>query len=151
VFDIGGAVFLGAPEGYGYPGRPFRWTDLDAFTQGYVEQVLKTVWLSLDRATLDGMSLTGQCMAFSDLSPEALAAILRDCAEAQSKMGAAYGKHSSEGAAFWANRQTGWYASFPPLSAYLGDDGKVYLRPDADTSGASVTDPGMNTDQPSEP
>jgi hypothetical protein len=38
----------------------------------------------------------------------------------------------------------------PAISRLRATIAKALGRPDADTSGASVTDPGMNTDQPSE-
>lgn len=65
---------------------------------------------------------------FSDLAPETLAAILRDCEAFLKTPGQS--NRDGDGRSFWALRQKGLYAhiGFPPLNPYLGDDGKVYLR-----------------------
>lgn len=110
-----------------------RWSDLDPFTQGYVEKVL---W-----AAGGQISPTRLYLGFSDLAPETLARIVEDCARFRS-----YGEHEGfkccddtgeHGRQFWEKRNwRPWPAhaavyerdGFPPLTAYLGDDGKVYLR-----------------------
>lgn len=61
----------------------YRWPDLSPFAQGYVEALLRDAWdqgvVILDRWG-DGEDDTDQNRpGFSDLSPEALALILRDC------------------------------------------------------------------------
>lgn len=97
-------------------------SDLDPFTQGYVEALLSG-WIKSGEFGDEGSDTFGS-YDFSDLAPEALAAILRDCA-------AQGDNHASteSGKAFWAYRQAGKYPwAFPPLTPYLGDDGRVYLR-----------------------
>jgi hypothetical protein len=61
----------------------------------------------------------------ADLAPEALAAIMRDCATAQTGWpGPKY--HQNDGGFFWWQRQVGGYPrTNPPLTPYVGDDGKV--------------------------
>lgn len=92
----------------------YLWPDLSPFMQGYVEALLRA---------------TGS--AFSDLSPEALALILRDC-EANREALAAIGIHgpgtAQSGADFWRLRNTCKMTTFPPLVPFLADDGRVHLR-----------------------
>jgi hypothetical protein len=68
-------------------------------------------------------------LAFSDLVPETLARIMEDCA-ALHKM---WPSHQSigHGGAFWKERHR--YGSvisqhFPPLTVYIGDDGKIRFQ-----------------------
>lgn len=109
------------------------WADLGAFTQGYVEGVKQ--WRRLlayrippqERVEGEG-DLDFHDWTFSDLAPEALAMILRDCAAAQHPA-PGVGRYTVEaGRRFWAARQAGQWKAFPPLAVYLGDDGKVRLR-----------------------
>lgn len=64
---------------------------------------------------------------FSDLSPEALARILKDC-EAILATGWGQQATSEDGARTWEARQRGSFRDFPPSIPYLADDGKVHLR-----------------------
>lgn len=72
---------------------------------------------------------------FSDLSPEALAMILADCAAIQAPdlRGTLNTPDAQRlgGMNFWAERRDdNWtVAGFPPLTVTLGHDGKVHLTP----------------------
>jgi hypothetical protein len=96
------------------------WSDLDPFTQGYVEAVLQP------REALY-YSLTDRFAGFSDLAPKTLARIVEDCAEIKDAE-----PHEiwtkEDGEAFWRDRNDGCHLGVQPLTAYLGDDAKVYLR-----------------------
>lgn len=114
----------------------YRWSDLDAFTQGYVEAMFLT---SGDPPGSFNGSENGEdddltaVRGFADLAPETLAAILKDCADYTSRP---FGTKditdlrpdSTAGGRFWRKRQERFYDAFPPLTPYLGDDGRVYLR-----------------------
>jgi hypothetical protein len=94
------------------------WSDLDPFTQGYVEALFLSIpeQLDVERACWK------ERPKFSDLAPEALASILAVCAGSGPRMGRA------EGAAFWCDRQSHkLWPVYPPLTLDLGDDGKVHL------------------------
>jgi|SRR6185312_6992959 len=120
-FDTSGEVNIGPgnwPDGR--RGRTatvtFSFPDLSPFVQGYVEAMLTDVdlvgqWLD----TVDKF----RAPAFSDLAPETLARIMEDCERVS---------HYLRGGEFWKWRQAGKLFDFPPLTPYLGDDGKVYLR-----------------------
>lgn len=101
-----------------------RWADLDAFTQGYVEALFAGGIVDITAE-----DIRNGTYRFSDLAPETLAAILKDCAAFIAAWPDFTPDHSS-GGAFWRVRQLGSdlrVKSFPPLTSYLGDDGKVYL------------------------
>lgn len=76
---------------------------------------------------------SGQPLRFSDLSPEALALILEDCANFENfSSGLGFKTGEVEGRRFWIGRANGqltgaWAAAFPPLRVYLDDAGKVRL------------------------
>lgn len=58
------------------------------------------------------------------LAPEALEAILKDCAAFRRQ----YVLPWYDGAEFWGERQSGHYSPFfPPLTVSLGDDGRIHL------------------------
>jgi hypothetical protein len=139
--------------------EPFnmRWTDLDAFTQGYIEALFFTENdYGGDDESFDpenGSALPHDA-AFADLAPEALLAILKDCAAFQ-----ANGKwkawdanrvdcpdvaqdgrdfwytRNGHGCGFWDGDYPEPYATelsnlaggFGEVNAYLGDDGKIYI------------------------
>lgn len=63
---------------------------------------------------------------FSDLAPETLARIMEDCERFADLHGNATTAQTA--AIFWRNRQAGGYPSFPPLTPFLGDDGKVRFQ-----------------------
>ena len=126
--------------------RPTRWSALDPFMQGYVGGASVSTgpivkcrsygcngrgYVSENNRSdnpCKGCGTTGkQPFAFSDLAPETLARIVEDCATRMAerpRLGS-----EKDGEHFWRARQRGtWEATFPPLTVYLGDDGKVYLR-----------------------
>lgn len=67
--------------------------------------------------------------AFSDLSPEALALILRDC-ERLKTIYPTWADRVMAGRDFYEERQRGEWVKFgfPPITPYLSDDGKACLR-----------------------
>lgn len=108
----------------------YRWRDLDPFTQGYVEALFQSVVPVYDAGATVEMCMW-EAKGFSDLAPETLAAILKDCARFTELFGEwplhDHGKH------FWIGRQKDKHPDFPPLTPTLSEDGKIYLRssPDA--------------------
>lgn len=115
TLDTSGEIVLPYPHLHPEP-RGYRWSDLDPFTQGYVE----ALFVSEQNDRGHGIS------CFSDLSPEALAMILADCAEAQSSPPPWLWPVTGE--EFWRARNVVSSIRFPPLTASLGDDGKVRLE-----------------------
>lgn len=125
TLDTSGAVMLA-------PG--FIWSDLDPFTQGYIEALLREGSAAVhtereqqgrERSRFD------RDLGFSDLAPETLAAILTDCARRKTQLapkGSTLFTEAERGRLFWEDRQVALVAAFPSLTPYLGDDGKVYLR-----------------------
>lgn len=116
----------GDRHGYDGPNR-ISWSDLDAFTQGYVEAMLRDRYLR-DKiggaiATLRTPDLDVEPHAFRDLAPETLARIIADCERTESEP--TTGEMRAEGAAFWKLRNACDYVGFPPLTVQLGEDGKV--------------------------
>lgn len=112
--------------------QSYRWSDLYPFTQGYTEAAARAFWLwLLCGSGGHSEAHAAEIVAFRNWAPETLAAILRDCAAAQE---AGWRSVSGDdafslGKAFWTTRQLSRADAFPPLTPYLGDDGKVYLRP----------------------
>lgn len=106
------------------------WTDLDPFTQGYVEALL--AFAASGPAIPHGWYVDpNEARArFRDLAPETLQRILTDCAARLAQATPPYPNTREEGARTWIRRQAGKLKlhGFPPLTPYLGDDGKVYLR-----------------------
>lgn len=125
TLDTSGAVALPEPARVGVATLPnIVWPDLDAFTQGYVEALLKSVG---DLTCRIGW---GQLVVrFSDLAPETRAAILKDCTAWVERYPHLRDSRFA-GDDFWRSRQRGYWIAqaFRPLTATLGDDGKVYLR-----------------------
>jgi hypothetical protein len=135
-FDTSGVIYV--PSHHGGTVR-FGWGGLTPFEQGYVEAMFAEWWsglekdrLLLSKANVVGTNdhvaglqrIQGACR-FSDLAPETLARIREDCGRYKMERLQA----REDGARFWAvrNDSTGC-EGFPPLTPYLGDDGKVYLR-----------------------
>jgi hypothetical protein len=129
---------------YGSPGciidagRSFLlWSDLSpfAFVQGCGEAMARALY---ERLVSDGMDPTkaAEAVAFRKWAPETLARIMEDCARPQNfAAGLRIKTGSPEGRNFWTARQSGqltgaWGAALPPLTPYVGGDGKVYLRED---------------------
>lgn len=103
-----------------------RWGALDAFTQGYIEALFGWARENVDLETARWRDNLG----FSDLAPETLARIMADCEKRKAAIGPAF-KTVWLGREFWEMRQRAAFAGgtsdWPPLTAQLGDDGKVRL------------------------
>lgn len=148
TLDTSGEVILPASFVWERHGSPIiRFSDLDPFTQGYVEALLTPnphavrdlSWRPScpqcveSRFTCDAHHKTYP--RFADLAPETLATTLRDCAQRQGKhpqilqgYNLRWNGTAERGEGFWKERQAGREPYFPPLTPYLGDDGKVYLK-----------------------
>lgn len=119
------------------------WSDLSHFEQGYVEALFgdgptgscwRTELSRVAMARIRSSTPRDRIIAFSDLHPETLAAIRKDCAA----FGARYKRSDTKarGAEFWRHRQRGFYGVagnrgrpvFPPLTPFLDDEGRVRLR-----------------------
>jgi hypothetical protein len=113
-----------------------RWSDLTPFCQGYVEALFAALRTGDIGHWPDHLAAK---IGFKYLAPETLARIIDDCG-AMRATGQALPDHYV-GEMFWRRRQAGdWKVAqraagglgpvpaFPPLTPYLGDDGKVYLR-----------------------
>lgn len=123
TFDTSGGVFVTATPAEG-DRMGYRWSDLSAFTQGYVEAMMATANETLSYNPKHPFRANG----FSDLAPETLARIIADCEgflSVQEPSSAAFRASAETGGIFWRNRQAGGYPTFPPLTVQLGDDGKV--------------------------
>jgi hypothetical protein len=109
------------------------WSDLSPFVQGYVEALARE-WPRLD---LPDRRMGAFRWGFRHLAPETLARIMDDC----ETWAAQWDKHrnanipiadlrqsAKEGEGFWSLRQRNKLALFPPLTVYLGDDGKIYFK-----------------------
>jgi hypothetical protein len=113
------------------------WSDLDPFTQGYIEALFASEQAELwegagyKPARPDDPRVNEQ-WGFPDLAPETLARIVEDCAKWRREWSPS-GEltKAQQGDYLWRLRQAdkGSRAiGFPPLTAYLGDDGKVHLK-----------------------
>jgi hypothetical protein len=157
TLDTSGAVSLPAPLNYvgALQDSLVLWSDLTPFQQGYVEAQAATLALCPGvahgghRAPTEadgGVFPCSRCgvpivtkggantpvLRFDMWAPETLAAILRDC-EARMADQPRLGDKARDGTLFWADRQAGFACTgdgepIPPLTPYLGDDGRVYLR-----------------------
>lgn len=96
--------------------RIVQWSDLDRFTQGYVEALMGSP------LTLRGP--LPKWPGFSDLAPETLARIMEDCATYLRTRIPPFQGHDN-GAWVWTERQVGHLPDLPPLTVILCDDGKV--------------------------
>lgn len=136
TLDTSGTITLAHPV---YGGR-YSWPDLSPFEQGYVEAVFaSSPSLDLEFAArcIENPERHFRHIGFSDLAPETLAAIRKDCAEAgRDHLIVGNGRYEPEvmrqiGRQFWSERQRGFLGGetpqFPPLTVTLGDDGKVRL------------------------
>lgn len=106
----------------------YLWTDLDPFTQGYIEAALAEFRQRQERRFHENPAFIGQSMpaqrGFSDLAPETLARIIADCEAYVAARGI---ENRCDGAWFWKGRQSKSVKGFPPMTVSLGDDGEVYL------------------------
>lgn len=172
-FDTSGTVWLLADRAPGATfayDKPVEWSDLDDFTQGYIE----ALFAGCHTRPAGGNSVAEEAdydgFAFSDLAPETVARIIADCAAFQtfpigedpflrdaprSDIAIQHwlkqrGTEAAAGAALWAYRSgnkdaflktsprvisivvlpklEGAAKTFPPLTPYLADDGKVRFR-----------------------
>lgn len=154
TLDTSGAVVMGAADhnyeagayrvcrrcgGEPHPpaGEPrlIRWSDLSPFAQGYAEALFASQARKWGNRLLPMFFVPGRDDGemidrhFSDLSPEALALILRDCeAFRAGEGGEPDDVKRLKGGLFWTYRQRGEYAHFPPQTPYLSDDGRVCLK-----------------------
>jgi hypothetical protein len=118
TLDTSGAVVDARPA---YQPR-LLWKHLSPFTQGYIEALIQDIeWPD----PAEGFGPSSAIVRFSDLAPEALALILKDCADVRRRH-----DRLTDGGAFWRERKTQDWPQFPPLTPYLSGDGKVHLRPD---------------------
>jgi hypothetical protein len=130
--DTSGAVEI--PNSGGQVRRGWLWSDLSPFEQGYVEGMLG----ELDRSKVcwtDGIGHVSP--QFSDLAPETLEAIRKDCA-AYTRFDPFGLDYPKDGARFYHLRQTGHFPSYPPLTVSLGGDGKVRLLSDKPHQGSAA-------------
>lgn len=108
----------------------WRWDDLDAFAQGYVEALLVEFNLARFERLREAQRYYVR-LSFSDLAPETLAEILKDCERLQADRSVFFNttdpKEGAAGARCWRDRQNKALPGYAPLALYLGDDGKVYL------------------------
>jgi len=121
--DTSGAVCTHSPlDGY-------VWPDLTPFTRGYIEALLREFNRTLGGVVREAFKIS-QPMPWTILAPEALATIIRDCANAVSAFGRIAPFATEDGRLFWLDRQSGSLTkdNFPPLTPTLGDDGLVYLE-----------------------
>jgi hypothetical protein len=110
----------------------WAWHDLDdsPVVQGYIEAALSD-WR--DRLQIASrLQFQRELFAgFSDLAAETLARIIADCAKWQREWAPSGNQSEREqGQTLWRGRQLGNLKAvgFPPLTLYLGDDGKVHIR-----------------------
>lgn len=139
TFDTTGLVTipLGTPKTGDH--RAFwAWEDFTPFEQGYIKALFASGIVGLSENSplkVAPVYLGGpRPFAFSDLAPETLDAIRKDCAIGAG-LYAAPMLAAFEGADLWERRQRGDFLKFPmtakmlrPLTPYLGDDSKIYLR-----------------------
>lgn len=95
------------------------WDDLSPFAQGYVEGICQSF------PCYNAKTGEHEAWPFRRLAPETLARIIEDCAKLQ-----LWDPDTIEaGRLLWEKRQAGLYPqTFPPLTVFLGDDGKVRLK-----------------------
>ena len=131
--DTTGTVrFRGFERAPGFDDRDhIWWSDLDPFTQGYIEALFASVG-GFEAIRADDLAWPGKTsfLGFSDLAPETLARIIEDCASFQNVANGLGNKtHTAEGRRFWNGRQGGlsgaFGAAYPPLTVQLSNDGKV--------------------------
>jgi hypothetical protein len=126
--DTSGVV----PEQLARQMHDMRWIDLSPFEQGYTAALLESVAVenvdALFGLYADGRRYPG----FSNLAPETLEQIMKDCASANDGKWLGYRNTEGCGAVFWKERQQGSLNGdeprFPPQSPTLADDGLIYLR-----------------------
>lgn len=128
---VEGAPYVEMPDGQKF--LAVGWAMLSPFAQGYVEALLDAGTDTFGLVIINAHHKETNPV-FSDIAPEALAMVLRDCERfvAHAKMDLS--GLSEAGASFWRLRQAdtaAWAYAFPPLRAYLNDAGKVALTSQA--------------------
>lgn len=120
--DTSGVVWITTPGSTAYN---LTWDRLSPFTQGYIEALLRDLHESGVRVGRYAP------VAFSDLAPATLAWIMDDCGKWQREWSPSGNLTSHEqGVYLWNLRQADKGSrgiGFPPLTPYLGNDGKIYL------------------------
>lgn len=106
-----------------------KWSDLSPFAQGYVEAAFASLSPRGYRYETGSSAPEYRPWAFSDLAPETLAAMLKDC-ERRAEPLEQLGTHAYGGGNFWRDRQVGHLIErgFPPVALYLGGDGLIHQR-----------------------
>lgn len=132
-FDTSGMVYPMEPR-VAVPGgmaNAVKWPDLSPFVQGYVAGVIEAINFDIVQIALSvGAQEEPQPYGFFDLASETLAQIMEDC-DSVRRISIYYEIEDGaqdRGREFWEARRAGNYESFPPLTPYLGEDGRVYLR-----------------------
>ena len=138
TFDTSGAVEV-QPMSETEGSIRIRWSDLSPFAQGYIEAAFASASVpNTPNLTHRGVYMITpngdrRAVAFSDLAPETLAAMLGDCEAVREGSLAAYKRRTPHaGGLFWETRKRGGLSAFPPITLYLGDDGRIYQREASD-------------------
>lgn len=97
------------------------WSDLSPLAQGSLEALLRQLAQQSGPWTPREGWRDTHWPGFSDLAPETLARIIEICPGRQ-------GATVEDGATFWREQQEGQFEDFPPVTVYLGDDGKVRFQ-----------------------
>lgn len=127
TLDTSGSVATYPWEG-GEIAPQVRWDQLSPFEQGYVEKALDDFLIYVHRD--DSLHIKEvRPSRFSDLAPETLAAIRKDCAAfaATIRPGSTVLTHE-DGGKVWRFRQAGQIRALPPLTPILSKDGKVRFQ-----------------------
>ncbi len=118
TLDTSGSVFVQRATS----GGPFEmhWTDLDPFTQGYVEALFAAHSIERYHA---GTGRTYSHGGFDMLAPETLQRIIEDCAVLVRRVLAK--RYPATGKFIWELRQSGEIPDFPPARLTLSPDGLI--------------------------
>jgi len=108
-----------------------KWTELDRFTQGYIDCAL---WSSTDESDETGGEPMDKNYSFSDIAPETLARMVEDCRSFQDDnrkdLDDCELSFERQGHDFWLNRNghgSGfWDEGDDPLYRRLSDASKVW-------------------------
>jgi hypothetical protein len=104
------------------------WSDLDPFTQGYIEALFASKpLLELPQNGEDNQPAPG----YRHLARETLARIIEDCDRRVTHEDIRWASDEAgrnSGRVFWRLQQDNDLSCFPPLTITLGDDGKVRFQ-----------------------
>jgi hypothetical protein len=130
TLDTSGAVVTAHGGDVGSLAVWYEFDDLSPFVQGYTEAMFASAVGTPEFWANDRNAGYPDGVGFSDLAPETLAAILKDCEAFTNEVDGlpARLQTADAGRTFWMRRQDGARPGFPPLTPYLGEDGLVYLR-----------------------